>query len=124
MPLSWMQMFGDIIQPTHLLFILVVALIVLGPKRLPEVGRSLGRGLHSFRQGMQGMQDEARTVFNDAIAEPTPPEVRAAATPAAVTPAESQAPQFSAPVVAASAQPNVTQPALATFDADPFDYTD
>jgi sec-independent protein translocase protein TatA len=40
---------GDILQPTHLLFILIVALLVLGPKRLPEVGRSLGSGLRGFR---------------------------------------------------------------------------
>ena len=38
-------MIGDILQPTDLLFVLVVALLVLGPKRLPEVGRSLGKGL-------------------------------------------------------------------------------
>ena len=63
-------MFGDIIQPTHLIFILVVALIVLGPKRLPEVGRSLGRGLRDFRQGMQGVEAEARGVFRDATDEP------------------------------------------------------
>ncbi len=61
---------GDIIQPTHLLFILVVALLVLGPKRLPEVGRSLGRGLRDFRQGMQGVEAEARSVFSDAIDAP------------------------------------------------------
>src|ERR1700733_6756712 len=67
-------MFGDIIQPTHLIFILVVALIVLGPKRLPEVGRSLGRGLRDFRQGMQGVEAEARSVFSDATDdEPVPP---------------------------------------------------
>jgi sec-independent protein translocase protein TatA len=45
---------GDILQPTHLLFILVVALLVLGPKRLPEVGRSLGRGLRDFRSALSG----------------------------------------------------------------------
>jgi sec-independent protein translocase protein TatA len=45
---------GDILQPTHLLFVLVVALLVLGPKRLPEVGRSLGRGLRDFRTAMSG----------------------------------------------------------------------
>jgi sec-independent protein translocase protein TatA len=45
---------GDILQPTHLLFILVVALLVLGPKRLPEVGRSLGRGMRDFRNAMSG----------------------------------------------------------------------
>jgi sec-independent protein translocase protein TatA len=49
---------GDILQPTHLLFILVIALIVLGPKRLPEVGRSLGKGLRDFRGAISG-QDEA-----------------------------------------------------------------
>ena len=47
-------MIGDILQPTHLLFVLVVALLVLGPKRLPEVGRSLGRGLRDFRTAMSG----------------------------------------------------------------------
>jgi sec-independent protein translocase protein TatA len=45
-------MVGDILQPTHLLLILVVALLVLGPKRLPEVGRSLGRGIRDFRQAV------------------------------------------------------------------------
>jgi TatA/E family protein of Tat protein translocase len=43
---------GDILQPTHLLFILVIALLVLGPKRLPEVGRALGRGLRDFRNAL------------------------------------------------------------------------
>jgi sec-independent protein translocase protein TatA len=47
-------MVGDILQPTHLLFVLVVALLVLGPKRLPEVGRSLGSGLRDFRSAMSG----------------------------------------------------------------------
>jgi len=43
---------GDILQPTHLLFILVIALLVLGPKRLPEVGRALGRGLRDFKNAL------------------------------------------------------------------------
>jgi sec-independent protein translocase protein TatA len=49
---------GDILQPTHLLFILVIALLVLGPKRLPEVGRSLGRGLRDFRSALSGDSDK------------------------------------------------------------------
>lgn len=48
----------DLLQPTHLLFVLVVALLVLGPKRLPEVGRSLGRGLRDFRLAMSGSEPE------------------------------------------------------------------
>ena len=50
-------MVGDILQPTHLIFILVVALLVLGPKRLPEVGRSLGKGLRDFKSAMGGEDD-------------------------------------------------------------------
>lgn len=45
-------MIGDVLAPTHLLLILIVALLVLGPKRLPEVGRSLGKGLRDFREAM------------------------------------------------------------------------
>jgi sec-independent protein translocase protein TatA len=47
-------MVGDILQPTHLLFVLVVALLVLGPKRLPEVGRTLGNGIRDFRSAING----------------------------------------------------------------------
>jgi sec-independent protein translocase protein TatA len=50
-------MIGDILQPTHLIFILVVALLVLGPKRLPEAGRALGKGLRDFRSAMSGEED-------------------------------------------------------------------
>lgn len=73
-------MFGDIIQPTHLIFILVVALLVLGPKRLPEVGRQLGRGMRDFRHGLQGVESEARSLFHDHADEPDAP------TPATMTP--------------------------------------
>ncbi|MBV9942492.1 MAG: twin-arginine translocase TatA/TatE family subunit [Solirubrobacterales bacterium] len=51
-------MIGDILQPTHLLFVLVIALLVLGPKRLPEVGRSLGRGLRDFKNALGGEEHE------------------------------------------------------------------
>jgi sec-independent protein translocase protein TatA len=55
-------MVGDILQPTHLLLILVVALLVLGPKRLPEVGRSIGKGIRDFKQAIDftGDRPEAR----------------------------------------------------------------
>lgn len=52
---------GDVLQPTHLIFILVVALLVLGPKRLPEVGRSLGRGIRDFRGALSGADEPAST---------------------------------------------------------------
>lgn len=41
-------------NPVHLIFIAAVALIVLGPKRLPELARSLGHGMREFRESMSG----------------------------------------------------------------------
>ncbi len=73
-------MIGDILQPTHLLFILAVALIVLGPKRLPEVGRALGKGLRDFRQAVSGADPreelaelhQSTTVMTHQAVDPTP----------------------------------------------------
>jgi sec-independent protein translocase protein TatA len=39
-------------NPVHLIFIAAVALIVLGPKRLPDLARSLGQGMKEFRESM------------------------------------------------------------------------
>jgi sec-independent protein translocase protein TatA len=47
-------MFTGILQPTHLIILLVVALLFLGPKRLPEAGRALGEGLKEFRSSIGG----------------------------------------------------------------------
>jgi sec-independent protein translocase protein TatA len=58
--------FNDILQPTHLLLILAVALLVLGPKRLPDAARSIGRGIHDFRSAITGDSD------SDHVATETP----------------------------------------------------
>ena len=44
---------------TGLIVILLVALIVFGPKRLPEMGRSLGRGMREFKDSISGKDDKA-----------------------------------------------------------------
>jgi sec-independent protein translocase protein TatA len=43
---------------TGLIVILIVALLVFGPKRLPEIGRSLGRGMREFKDSISGSHDE------------------------------------------------------------------
>jgi sec-independent protein translocase protein TatA len=42
------------IGPMELIIVLVIALLVIGPKRLPEVGKSLGRGMREFKDSISG----------------------------------------------------------------------
>jgi sec-independent protein translocase protein TatA len=42
------------IGPMELVIVLVIALIVIGPKRLPEVGKSLGKGMREFKDSLSG----------------------------------------------------------------------
>ena len=42
------------VGPGELIIVLVIALIVLGPKRLPEVGRSIGNGMREFKDSLSG----------------------------------------------------------------------
>jgi sec-independent protein translocase protein TatA len=44
--------------PLELLVILGIALIVLGPKKLPEAARSVGRGMREFKETLQGVNDD------------------------------------------------------------------
>lgn len=63
------------ISPSELMVVMVIAVLIFG-KRLPDVARSMGKGLSEFRRGMRGLQDEitsaatgqsrpAQTVFHD-----------------------------------------------------------
>jgi sec-independent protein translocase protein TatA len=45
------------VGPMELIIILAIALIVLGPKKLPEAGRSVGRGLREFKSALSGEDD-------------------------------------------------------------------
>ena len=45
-------MLDDLLTPVHLVFILILALLIFGPRRLPEIGASLGKGIREFRQAM------------------------------------------------------------------------
>jgi sec-independent protein translocase protein TatA len=45
-------MFDGILAPQHLIIILVIVLVIFGPKRLPEIGRGLGKGIREFKGSM------------------------------------------------------------------------
>ena len=83
------------IGPMELIIVLAIALIVLGPKRLPEAGKSLGRGLREFKGALGGNHNDDDD-YNDARDE----RELAAITPVAapVTPVVSPEPRQPEPV--------------------------
>ncbi|MCL6522809.1 MAG: twin-arginine translocase TatA/TatE family subunit [Firmicutes bacterium] len=70
------------IGPMEILIILVIALVVFGPSRLPELGRAVGRGLREFRNATQGLSQEISQAV-EAPAQPAQPARPAAPAPAA-----------------------------------------
>jgi sec-independent protein translocase protein TatA len=47
----------DALQPWHIIVIVVVAFLLFGARRLPELGKGLGEGLKGFREGLRGITD-------------------------------------------------------------------
>jgi len=64
-------MFG--INPFELMIILMVGLIVVGPKRLPEIGRTVGRAFHELRRVQEEIRDTVRFDLDDDDDDPEPP---------------------------------------------------
>jgi sec-independent protein translocase protein TatA len=65
---------GDLLQPWHLVVLGVVAFLLFGAKRLPELGKGLGEGLKGFKEGIKGVTDPAPA--------PPAPTVQQSAAPA------------------------------------------
>ena len=90
-------MFG--IGMPELLLILALALIVLGPKKLPELARALGKGMAEFRRATDELKDEFRQLENDSpessahVAERDDPVLAKQADPAADPPTPSNEPR-------------------------------
>jgi sec-independent protein translocase protein TatA len=74
-------MLGNV-GPLEIIVVLIIALVVFGPKRLPELGRSLGRGIREFRGSVSGDHDD------DDDDRPSPPAKIEAGTGGTVAPEE------------------------------------
>jgi sec-independent protein translocase protein TatA len=59
----------NILQPTHLIVVLAVMLLVLGPKRLPEVGRAIGRGIHDIKSAVDDVKPSREDFLGTAEAD-------------------------------------------------------
>ena len=69
------------VGPMELVIVLVIALIILGPKRLPEAGKSLGRGMREFKNSIAGMggsddEDEERSALTASASTATPVDAK------------------------------------------------
>ncbi len=65
-------MFDGLLQPTHLLLILIIVLIVFGPGKVPELGKALGQGIREMRESLSPSQPPA----TPPTAPPTPAPVQ------------------------------------------------
>jgi sec-independent protein translocase protein TatA len=59
-------MFDGLFQPMHLLVIFVIALLVFGPKKLPELGKGIGEGIRALKDGMKDTPSEPTKTAADA----------------------------------------------------------
>lgn len=68
-------MLDNLFTPTHLIIILVIALLVFGPRKLPELGKGLGEGLKGFKEGIKGTPDAPKqeTIAKSETPQPQPP---------------------------------------------------
>src|SRR5688572_15189460 len=86
------------VGPLELIVVLVIALIVLGPKKPPAVGRSLGHGIREFKDSISGMggHDDHEEQAAAAIEPPEPAATTAATAPAPRTCTAAPAPPAAA----------------------------
>src|SRR3972149_10712293 len=95
--------------------IVLVILLIFGPKRLPQMGRSLGRGMREFKDSVLGTTQEIKEATVD-----TPKQFKAALNPLASFDMKTEAPAQTvqaAPVAAAPAPLGPVQPAVAAAAA-------
>lgn len=55
------DMFEGLLQPMHLLLIAAIAMLVFGPQKLPQIGRSLGEGIRGFKEAIKSAETGANT---------------------------------------------------------------
>ncbi len=67
------------VGPFELAIVLIIALIVFGPKRLPELGKSLGKGIREFKGSINGEHDDEPLKPAAEIEQPPPPPAESAA---------------------------------------------
>jgi TatA/E family protein of Tat protein translocase len=106
------------IGPVELIIILVIALLILGPGKLPDVGAAIGKSIREFRKATTDVQDTVSAATTGAPAAPvTQAPVAQAPAPAPLAPAAP--PPAPAAVVPATAEPVAAAPVPNTLSEPP-----
>src|SRR2546429_9251493 len=81
----------DFFSPGHIILVLIGALLIFGPKRLPDIGKSLGKGIREFKGALSHIADDEPATSSTPAPAPPPapawPPVQATAHPVDVGPA-------------------------------------
>jgi sec-independent protein translocase protein TatA len=64
---------GELLQPTHLMIVLLVAFLLFGGKKLPELGAGLGKGIRSFKDSMREINSDHDKIENTTAAKESEP---------------------------------------------------
>jgi sec-independent protein translocase protein TatA len=79
----------ELLQPWHIIILVLVAILLFGGRKLPELGKGLGEGLRGFKEGMKGIGSDPTSEPN---AKTKPGETAHIVTPQPPTPAETPKP--------------------------------
>jgi len=93
------------IGPWEIAIVVVLALLIFGPKKLPDLGSSLGRSINGFKRGLKETKDDVQSAIKEDVTVETPAAVAAEAT---------AAPVAAAPAAVATAAPVTTATAAET----------
>lgn len=65
-------MFDNLLSPTHLVILLVIALLIFGPRRLPELGGAVGKTIKEFQKSMQEARSQLSSSTSLKVEDETP----------------------------------------------------
>ena len=64
-------MLEGLFQPTHLLMVFGIALLVLGPKKLPELGKGIGEGIRGFKSALKAEEEKPVSTKTPVVDDPS-----------------------------------------------------
>jgi sec-independent protein translocase protein TatA len=96
----------DFFSPGHIILVLIGALLIFGPKRLPDIGKSLGKGIREFKGALTHITDDEPETPSAPAPVPPPAPAQAVAQPTDAAPAPAPVP----PVAPAPAPAPVDTP--------------